>query len=231
MTMNSYENIQAVVFDFDGTLAETNIDFAEMRRRIYRLIEQWGLWEEGLGEGRYVLEVIEEARARLADETRRADFAAQAAQVLVDVEMETCAHAAPYAGVPEALERLREAGLRLGIVTRNCRACVEDLLGRHALPHDVLLTRDDVELVKPHPAHLLAALETLRVPPAQAIMVGDHRSDIECGVAAGCWAVGVHLTGTTAEAFAELGAAGSYADVPTFVKALLGEDDAESAAR
>lgn len=230
MTMNLHESTKAVIFDFDGTLAETNIDFGEMRRRIYALIQRWSLWEEDMGENRYVLEVIEAARAKLSDGMRQSAFAAEAAQVLVDVEMETCAHAAPYAGVPEALERLRREGLQLGIVTRNCRACVEHLLERYALPHDVLLTRDDVELVKPHPAHLLAALETLQVAPAQAIMVGDHRSDIECGVAAGCLAVGVHLTGTTADMFAALGAVGSYPDVPTFVKVLLGEDDAQSAA-
>jgi len=220
--MGSRDHIEAIVFDFDGTLAETNIDFGEMRRRIYDLIRRWGLWDEDLGENRYVLEVIEAAAAKLDDAPQRADFARQAAQALVDVEMETCALAAPYAGVPEALQRLRDAGLKIGIVTRNCRECVDQLLKRHPLPHDVRLTRDDVELVKPDPAHLLAALAQLGVAPEHALMVGDHRSDIECAIAAGSRGVGVHLTGATAEHFAELGAEASYADVPAFVEDLLG---------
>lgn len=220
--MDNRDHLQAVVFDFDGTLAETNIDFGEMRRRIYDLVRDWGLWEENMGENRYVLEVIEAAEAKLADETRRAEFARQAAQTLVDVEMETCALAAPYAGVPEALGRLHDAGLRIGIVTRNCRECVEHVLARHPLPHDVRLTRDDVDIVKPHPAHLLAALAQLGVAPEHAVMVGDHRSDIECALAAGSRGIGVHTTGSTAEHFAELGAEASYADVPTFVDDLLG---------
>jgi phosphoglycolate phosphatase len=218
-----FAGVRAVVFDFDGTLAETNIDFGEMRRRIYALIEDWGLWEEGMGENRYVLEVIEQAEGKLSgDEVAR--FAAEAAQTLVDVEMATCAQAAPYAGVPEALAALQRAGYVLGIVTRNCRACVEQFLARHPLAHDTCLTRDDVELVKPDPAHLLAALKHLQVEPGATVMVGDHRSDIECALAAGSRGVGVYHTGTTAEQFAALGAVASFPDVPGFVAALDGRE-------
>jgi len=123
--------------------------------------------------------------------------------------------------VPEALERLRACGYRLGIITRNCRACLEHFLARHPLPHEVLLTRDDLVEVKPDPRHLLAALEQLQVAPAEAVMVGDHRSDIECALAAGSPGVGVYHTGATAEQFAELGAVASYPDVTGFVAALL----------
>lgn len=219
--MGQLSNIRAVVFDFDGTLAETNIDFGKMRERIYALVREWGLWEEGMGENRWVLEVIEAAKAKLTDETQRQEFDQQAAQALVDVEMETCATAAPYAGVAEALQRLKRAGIKIGIVTRNCRACVEQLVERHPLPHDVCLTRDDVEVVKPHPTHLLEALRALGVGPEAAAMVGDHRSDVQCAVAAGCRGIGVYLTGTSAEVFDEAGAVGSYPDVPTLVDELL----------
>lgn len=216
-----YAGLQAVVFDFDGTLAETNIDFGEMRRRIYALVQQWGLWEEGMGDNRYVLEVIAAAKSRLnGDAQARERFAAEAAQTLVDVEMATVATAAPYAGVPAALDRLHRLGYRLGIITRNCRECLEHFLARHPLPHEVLLTRDDIVEVKPDPRHLLAALAHLGVTPEAAVMVGDHRSDIECALAAGSRGVGVHHTGTTAEQFAALGVIASYPDVPAFVAAL-----------
>lgn len=217
--------LQAVVFDFDGTLAETNIDFAEMRRRINVLVQQWGVWEEGLDQGRYVLEVIDLAADRLASQNGAAsEFRRQAEQVLIEVEMETCALAHPYPGVPEALAALVAAGLQTGIITRNCRACVDHFLQRYPLPHRVLLTRDDVNPVKPDPYHLLAALNTLQISPAACVLVGDHRSDIECAVAAGAQGVGVHLTGTGPEQFAELGAIASFPDVPSFVQVLLAEE-------
>lgn len=214
--------IRAVIFDFDGTLADTRIDFGEMRRRVYALVQAWGVWDEALANNRYVLEVIAAARARLdGDAEAAARFAAEAAQILQDVEMETVADACPYAGVPEALARLRDHGYRLGIITRNCRACVEHFLARHPLCHEVLLTRDDIAHVKPDPRHLLAALQHLGVGATQAVMVGDHRSDIECALASGSIAVGVHHTGTTSQEFAQLGALASYPDVASFVAALL----------
>jgi phosphoglycolate phosphatase len=239
------DEIRAVLFDFDGTLAETNINFGEMRRRINSLVQQWGVWETGMDEGRYVLEVIDLAAARLASGSAvsrkgtegehhsggggegaapagdEAEFREQAKQVLIDVEMETCALAKPYPGVPEALDALVAADLYTGIITRNCRACVDHFLQRHPLAHQVLLTRDDVTLVKPDPHHLLVALQTLQVSPAASLMVGDHRSDIECALAAGARGIGVHLTGTGPEQFVDLGAIASFADVPTFVAALL----------
>ncbi|MHB8997845.1 MAG: HAD family hydrolase [Armatimonadota bacterium] len=218
--MNPFFGLRAVIFDFDGTLAETNINFAEMRRRIYELVQAWGLWEEGMGDDRYVLEVIEAARAKLDEAARAKAFGREAEQVLVDVEMETVGNAAPYAGVPEALQTLLDHDYRIGIVTRNARACVDHFLSRHPLPHEVCLTREEVELVKPHPYHLLAALERLDIAPQAAVMVGDHRSDIECAIAAGARSVGVHLTGTDAQQFAELGADASYPDVPAFVQDL-----------
>jgi phosphoglycolate phosphatase len=64
------------------------------------------------------------------------------------------------------------------------------------------LTRDDVELVKPDPEHLLAALRALEVEPHHALMVGDHPMDVRAGRLAGTRTVAV-LTGySPAERFA-----------------------------
>lgn len=211
--------VRAVVFDFDGTLAETKIDFALMRARTCDHVKAWGLWEEGMEEGRYVLEIVARAADQLGgDAAGRERFLSEAGQVIEDVEMLTCPDAEPFPGVAEGLERLRAEGYGIGIITRNCRRGVEAVLSRHALPHDVLLTRDDVERVKPDAAHLLAALEALCVAPAEALMVGDHRTDMECGKAAGALTCGV-LTDRTGRA--ELQAAGAdfvVADVAASVR-------------
>lgn len=213
--------IRAVIFDFDGTLAETKIDFALMRARAVEHVRAWGLWEDGMDEGRWVLELVARAADRLAgDPHRRGQYLAEAARVIEDVEMLTCPHAEPFPGVVEGLEHLRANGFGIGIVTRNCRRGVEAVLSRRRLPHDVLLTRDDVERVKPDPAHPLAALDALGVAPSEALMVGDHRTDIECGRAAGAVTCGV-LTGRTPRE--ELVAAGAdfvVADVAASVRLL-----------
>jgi phosphoglycolate phosphatase len=93
-------------------------------------------------------------------------------------------------GAQELLERLRESGIKIGIVTRNCRRAVDCSIERTGLFFDVLLTRDDVPCVKPHPDHVLRALESLDISPANAVTVGDHTLDVRCGKAAGTKTVG-----------------------------------------
>jgi phosphoglycolate phosphatase len=182
----------AVVFDFDGTLVDSRIDFARMRAAMVAHLQDWGI-DGGAGEEqRYVLEMIAHGRERLAHAPLRgAAFVRRAMEIIEAIEMETCAHAAPYAGVMETLGALRRLGFRIGIITRNGRSGVNAVLSRFALPHDALLTRHDVANVKPHPEHLLQALEALKAAPAEALMVGDHPTDMVCAKAAGTLAVGV----------------------------------------
>ncbi|MFW6438060.1 MAG: HAD family hydrolase [Armatimonadota bacterium] len=197
--------IRAAIFDFDGTLAETDIDFALMRQRVLDVAERWGLVDH-LDERRYILEIVDDALEMLSSENERERFREETAKAMRDVELVFTSVASPFPGVPRTLERLRECGHRVGIITRNCRAGVQSVFDRHPLHHEVLLTRDDVERVKPHPDHLHEALEALEVAPDQALMVGDHITDIEVGHAAGTWTAGVLTAKTTYEQFEEVGA-------------------------
>lgn len=197
--------VRAVVFDFDGTLAETNIDFALMRQRVLEVAARWGLTDH-LDERRYILEIVDDALEMLPGTGDRECFFEEAAKAMSDVELISTSVASPFPRVPEMLERLRECGVRVGIITRNCRLGVESVFSRHPLSHEVLLTRDDVERVKPDPAHLHEALEVLGVAPSEALMVGDHITDIEVGHAARTWTAGVLTAKTTREEFVEMGA-------------------------
>ena len=181
--------IRAVVFDFDGTLAETKIDFALMRERVLEVVERWGLGKR-ITPRRYILEIVDEAAALLPVEDA-ARFRAEAGEAMVQVELLSTRTAEPFPGVPETLTRLRARGRRVGIITRNCRRGVASVIDRHPLEHEVLLTRDDVERVKPDPEHLHLALAALGVPADAALMVGDHPTDIETGSAAGAFTAGV----------------------------------------
>ena len=107
--------------------------------------------------------------------------------------------AEPLPTVAPTLQWLRQQGIGVGIVTRNCRAAVTGVLERSGLAVDAVFTRDDVQHVKPHPGHLLAALTALRASPAASIMVGDHMSDVEAGLAAGMTAVAVTTTRAASE--------------------------------
>ncbi|MBU0705576.1 MAG: HAD-IA family hydrolase [Chloroflexi bacterium] len=198
--MNEWANerldVEAVLFDFDGTLVHLNIDFAQMRADVEAVLPKYALSAEGK-ESLYTLELVEECVQVLIKrdgEKTAAAFRREAEAAILAIEMGAASSAEIHPGVPELLEKLRERGIKIGIVTRNCRAAVEHILGKNTLVYDALLTRDDVEAVKPDPEHLLAALRLLGIEPRHALMVGDHPMDVRAGRAVGAKTVAV-LTG------------------------------------
>jgi len=190
----------AIVFDFDGTLAVLNLDFGDMRRRVLELATGCGLAPDTLRD-MYILEMIDYATALLRRQhvNHAEAFYRDAHQLLQDIEVEAAQSSGLLPGVPELLETLQQRQIGVGIVTRNCTAAV-----RVIFPHldrycQAFLARDHVTQVKPHPGHLQAALARLGSTPARTIMVGDGVLDIQAGKALGMFSVGV-LSGETTRA-------------------------------
>ena len=81
-------------------------------------------------------------------------------------------------------------GIKIGIVTRNSRAGVAISMEKCGIMADALVTRDDVENTKPHPDHILRALDSLGVSSSEAVIVGDHWMDVLGGKSAGTRTIG-----------------------------------------
>lgn len=199
--------IQALLFDFDGTLVEPSIDFVQMRRAVMDVVRTHGIdddAQERLGLMRtHLLEIIVHVQEHLAASgTPPEPFVRQAHEAILAIEIEAASRVSVYPGVPEMLDELAHRGLGVAIVTRNCRPAVEAILRRTPMRHDVLLTRDDVEHVKPDPRHLLAALEHLGVAGKCSAMCGDHPMDITAGKAIRAKTIGVLQSGVGPEHFA-----------------------------
>jgi len=188
-------DIRAVVFDFDGTLAVLNIDFSEMREQVFELMRKYGVNEEKIEE-RYLLEIIDEVVQILSQKnTSTAEtFYQEAHQILHEVELRAAEEGKLLPGVEAALKSLRDKGLKVGIVTRNCEEAVRKVVPDIEAFCDVFVPRDLIKRVKPHPEQLTSVLKALHVTGGETVMVGDHTIDIQAGKRVGMRTIGV-LTG------------------------------------
>jgi len=176
---------RAVLFDLDGTLADTAPDLAAA--------VNWLRTERGLAETPYeVLRPTASAGARgmigaafgLApgddgyEELRLAWF---------DRYQSAMAnHTTLFDGINELLAGIEDAGMAWGIVTNKPSRFTDPLVPQIALAHaGCIVSGDTTGFAKPHPAPLLEGARRLNLAPEQCWYVGDDLRDIEAGKAAG----------------------------------------------
>lgn len=92
------------------------------------------------------------------------------------------------------LRQLKTSGYKLGIVTGKARRSLDLSLDSLELNNifDVIVTGDDVELPKPDPEGINKALEELGLSNKEAIFLGDSDADILAGKQASVYTIGVH---------------------------------------
>ncbi len=186
------EQVEALLFDLDGTLVETNIDFPRMKREVLNLAQMAGLDNNEL-ERLDILSIIDHGdnllrKSGLAQQAKR--FRAQAFAKLEEIEMRHAAEAREIPGAKELIRSLKARGIRVGIVTRNCREASELALKIVGIEPDVLVSRDDCPSHKPNPDPIFLALASLGAKPSTSAIVGDHLMDIQSGRSAGLKTVG-----------------------------------------
>ena len=118
----------------------------------------------------------------------------------IPMQMECLAAcSAVIAGVVETVEKLRALGIRIGSTTGYTRPMLEVLLAQAAkegYTPDCALCPDDAGAGRPWPwMCYLAAIQMRTYPMYTMIKIGDTISDIEEGLNAGMWTVGVARTG------------------------------------
>ena len=128
-----------------------------------------------------------------------------------------------YDGVEEALERLRRAGVALGLFTGADVASLETLLGATALLSlfDGVVGGDEVAHPKPAPDGVLLACHRLGVAPEAAAYVGDTSADMQAARRAGVVAVGAGW----GHFWASGNGADVVADTPSALPDVLGVTD------
>jgi phosphoglycolate phosphatase len=205
--MTPLHAIKAVIFDFDGTLAVLNIDFSAMKERVFDLMRRSGIREEAIRE-KYLLEIIDEVYEMLWEKNPSGAelFYQESHDILHEVEMKAAERGRLIPGAGRTLKKLREKGIKVGIITRNCEDAVRKVFPEIDDFCDIFVSRNSVKKVKPHPDHLTHVMDLLEISAEEAMMVGDHIIDIQAGKRVGMKTIGVLTGKTKKEEFEKAGA-------------------------
>jgi HAD superfamily hydrolase (TIGR01509 family) len=179
--------MSAVIFDMDGTL----LDSVPMVSRAYadaiRSLGGPAVTPEEVVAGWHVghtERVLSHFTGRTCGPAEAERFHAYLAPALSELRS--------FPGIPELLDELAGAGLRLGVFTAATRRVATEMLAAAGIDarFEVVVAGDEVDRPKPAPDGLLLAQKRLGLPLGATVYVGDAEVDLGCARAAG--ALGVH---------------------------------------
>lgn len=154
--------IELALFDMDGTVFESYLDWAMIRKVL----------DIGSGD---ILESIYEKN----DSKSMGKMA-----LLEQFERENTHRTKPKDHFREFLNFLQDQRIRTALITNNNRQNTEYLLNKFNFEFDLIMTRE-MKLWKPNPAPMTFAMSSLRVPVSRTVSIGDSRYDIQASLKAG----------------------------------------------
>jgi HAD superfamily hydrolase (TIGR01549 family) len=152
------EKIQAIVFDMDGTLVDSALNFDLMRSDL------------GFPIDTPILEHLKTLDSK--DDIEKAN------KVIHQHEIKGAKKSILFDGVKELLALLKEKKVPTGILTRNSSIVTEYTLKKFELNFDVVLTRDDCK-AKPNPEGLLIMGKKWNIPLSKILYIGDYLFDLQ----------------------------------------------------
>ena len=185
-----FENIQAVLFDLDGTLVDSAPDLgaAADKMRTDRGLPAYPLdhYRHLAGAGaRGMLEIA------FGMATDHPDFSAMKEEFFVNYENALTPRTFAFAGVEELIAQLLARQIKWGVVTNKAARFTLPLTAQMPLfaSAGAIISGDTTPHAKPHPEPVLEAARRMAVDPKYCVYVGDDLRDIIAGRAAGMWTV------------------------------------------
>lgn len=219
--------MRTVIFDLDGTLADTSADLIAAANACFRARDLGDLLDPvadaltAFHGGRAMLKLGYD-RAGLGADLIEEDFRPLLGHYAASIDT----HTRMYPGAVEAVEALRAAGFATGICTNKPEGLARDLVRRLGVAglFDSLIGADTLPARKPDPAPYRAAVEGAGGALGRSILVGDTATDRETARAAGvpCALVTFGPEGHGIARLAPDALLDHYADLPALALRLLG---------
>ena len=189
-------NVQAILFDLDGTLIDTAPDFIRIIHKMCAKYQHPSPSETAIREqvsaGSFAMvklmfgDILADNANKISNDDPQ--LIAYRQEFLDTYEADICVDSQLFSGLDTMLDQIEAMdNMPWGIVTNKPRYLAELLLEKLGLSErcGVLVCPDDVQNTKPDPEPLFLACKQLAVEPSKCVYVGDHIRDIEAGKRAG----------------------------------------------
>ncbi|MCW1296178.1 MAG: HAD family hydrolase [Candidatus Parvarchaeota archaeon] len=173
--MEKLKGIKAILFDFDGTLVNIPINYKKIRLELKKLFLIHGIKTDF----KIILKSIEKAY-KIKDHEKVNKLVNEAFSIVTKYEISGAKRAKEVLGAHNLLKKLKEHGFKIAIISRNSYESIEIALKKTKLDKyiDLIISREDVKKIKPHPEMIKKALGYLKLKSSEVLVVGDHLYDI-----------------------------------------------------
>ncbi len=188
---------KGIVFDLDGTLVHTEVNFTKMKEKMIGVLEAHGAPKGTLIPTMTTVVILEHARKYWDEagkpEAERRWLEDEMTRLMDEGEMEAIGTLKPIPGASEAVRELRARGYKLAILTRSHHAYAQAAIEALGVGDcfDVVLGRGETPQPKPYADAMVYSARALGLGLDEVFLVGDHHLDSTCAVNAGCAFIGV----------------------------------------
>lgn len=159
------KKLEGIIFDLDSTLVDVDLDFNAIKDAL-KIPHELPILEH--------LEELTDPKEKASKE-----------KILLQFELDAAKNHSPIAHVKELLSFLKEKKIKMGVLTRNCKAAADIELIDLSHFFDPIFSREDHKDCKPLPGGILGTCELWHVHPSNIIMTGDYLYDLQAGKNAG----------------------------------------------
>ncbi len=215
-----------ILFDLDGTLVDTAPDLGGALNHVLALNDLAPVTVDSVRDfvGLGARVTIERGFAHYDITLSEADLDIAHQQFLDYYKDNICVDSRPYEGVEEVLKSFKDQGITLGVCTNKPEGLSVQLLDQLGLSHyfATICGSNTVPNRKPHPDHILVALDRAKANATGSVMIGDSYADVDAAKAAGLPVVAMSY-GYTSTPSDQLGASvvlDHFGDLPEAIERL-----------
>lgn len=185
-----------LIFDIDGTLVTFRFDIKGARSALLAEVSRMGFGTSELTSSSPTQKIIDTVRSQIQSGRVGGDYASirgRLYEILDKFEEESSRDATLFPDTLETLRRLRARSVRLVVLTNSGRRSALQLLRKYSLLEffDFVLTREDVDAMKPNPEGIQKAVSMLSLPKEEVCYVGDSPYDVVAAKRAGLKVISV----------------------------------------